>query len=137
LAVLIGTGATAGEAITFSVSPDPEVVYEYRTQRCDWRTIPDSPARAYRREDGSLVVIAAHFRNRVLEGRSFDDLRPNCAFLSQGAESANPADHDDRFWIQSLVPLGSGQILGLASQEYSGLRHRGLCSTSSGRPACW
>ena len=137
LAVLLGTGATAGEAITFSVSPDPEVVYEYRTQRCDWRTIPDSPARAYRREDGSIVVIAAHFRNRILEGRSFDDLRPNCAVLSQGAESANPADHDDRFWIQSLVPLGGGRILGLASQEYSGLRHKGQCSTSSVRPACW
>jgi len=99
--------------------------------------IPDSPARAYRRKDGSVVLIAAHFRNRIFEGSSFDDLRPNCAVLSQGKESADPVDYDDRFWIQSLVPLDDGRILGLASQEYSGIRHDGVCKADFNKPACW
>jgi len=137
LAFLIGTDAFARDAVTFSVSPEPEVVYEYRTQRCDWRSIPDSPARAYRRTDGSLVLMAAHFRNRVFEGSGFDDLRPNCAVLSQGGESANPAAFDDRFWIQSFIPLGNGRILGLASHEYSGIKHEGVCEKGADRPACW
>jgi len=134
---IFSTAAIANEPIEFSVSPEPEVVYDYQTQRCDWRTIPDSPARAYRREDGSVVLIAAHFRNRILEGSSFDDLRPNCTVLSQGNESANPEDYDDRFWIQSLIPLGNGRILGLASQEYSGIRHNGVCEKGSKKPSCW
>jgi hypothetical protein len=127
----------AQEPITLSVSPQPEVVYSYQSQRCDWRTIPDSPARAYRREDGSIVLIAAHFRNRIFEGSSFDDLRPNCIVLSQGKESSDPAEYDDRFWIQSLIPLGGGRVLGLASQEYSGLRHMGVCEKSADKPDCW
>jgi hypothetical protein len=133
----IGIAQSAEEAVTFSVSPEPETVYSYHTQRCDWRSIPDSPARAYRREDGSIVLIAAHFRNRILEGGSFNDLRPNCATLSHGAESADPTEYDDRFWIQSLIPLGDGRILGLASQEYSGLRHEGVCERGSNKPVCW
>jgi hypothetical protein len=137
LIVLIAAAAVAKEAPTFSVSAQPEVVYSYQTQRCDWRSIPDSPARAYRRGDGSLVLIAAHFRNRIFEGRGFDDLRPNCAVLSQGTESANPSEFDDRYWIQSLIPLGGGRLLGLASQEYSGIRHAGVCPVGSGKPACW
>lgn len=134
---LITKASIAQEAATFSVSPDPEVVYQYRTQRCDWRSIPDSPARAYRRKDGSIVLMAAHFRNRIFEGSSFNDLRPNCAVLSMGAESDNPAEYDDRFWIQSLIPLGGGRILALASQEYSGVRHDGVCIKAKDKPACW
>ncbi len=137
LLIPVGTAPLAQETVKFSVSSEPEVVYRYQTQRCDWRSIPDSPARAYRREDGSIVLIAAHFRNRILEGSSFNDLRPNCVVLSQGSESANPTDYDDRFWIQSLIPLGGGRILGLASQEYSGLRHEGVCAKGADKPSCW
>lgn len=132
-----GTAAIAGEPVTFSISSRPEVVYEYRTQRCDWRSIPDSPARAYRRADGSIILMAAHFRNRIFEGSSFDDLRLNCSVLSQGKESADPMDYDDRYWIQSVIPLGGGRILALASQEYSGLRHDGVCERGVDKPQCW
>lgn len=137
LMAMVSTAVIAKEPVTFSVSSEPEVVYHYQTQRCDWRSIPDSPARAYRREDGSVVLIAAHFRNRIFEGSSFDDLRPNCTVLSQGRESANPEDYDDRFWVQSLIPLGNGRILGLASQEYSGIRHDGVCQKGVDKPECW
>ncbi|WP_445501379.1 hypothetical protein [Microvirga sp. G4-2] len=137
LMAMIGTVATAKEPVTFAVSPQPEVVYDYQTQRCDWRSIPDSPARAYRRADGSIVLIAAHFRNRIFEGSSFDDLQPRCSVLSQGKESADPMEYDDRFWVQSLIPLGNGRLLALASQEYSGLRHDGVCRKGVNKPECW
>ena len=140
LAILIlesGSAVDAGDAFSYSVSSHPEVVYNYQVQRCDWRSIPDSPARAFRREDGSVVLIAAHFRNRIFAGSNFNDLQLNCATPSQGTESADPADYNDRFWVQSLVPLGNGRILGLASHEYSGLRHDGLCLKSADKPSCW
>ncbi|MBA1154525.1 hypothetical protein [Microvirga mediterraneensis] len=137
LLMMMSRSVIAGEELRFSVSPEPEVVYSYERQRCDWRTIPDSPARAYRRRDGSLALIAAHFRNRVLEGSNFDDLRTDCSLVSQGEESADPAALNDRFWIQSLIPLEDGRVLGLASQEFSGLRHDGLCAKGLGKPECW
>lgn len=137
LMVMMSTAVIASQTFRFSVSPEPEVVYSYERQRCDWRSIPDSPARAYRRHDGSIALIAAHFRNRVLEGPSFDDLRPDCSVVSQGEESADPSAYDDRFWLQSLIPLGNGRVLGLASQEFSGLRHAGLCVKGPGKPECW
>src|SRR5690349_615488 len=137
LLLMMSRAVIADEALHFSVSSEPEVAYSYERQRCDWRTIPDSPARAYRRQDGSIVLIAAHFRNRVLEGSSFADLRPDCSIVSQGEESADPAALDDRFWVQSLIPLDNGRVLGLASQEFSGLRHDGLCAKGPGKPECW
>jgi hypothetical protein len=81
--------------------------------------------------------MAAHFRNRIFEGRSFNDLRMTCAVVSMGTESANPADYDDRYWVQSLIPAGDGRILALASQEYSGIRHDGVCVKGKDKPACW
>lgn len=137
LMLMMSTAVMSAEPLHFSVSSKPEEVYSYERQRCDWRSIPDSPARAYRRHDGSVALIAAHFRNRVLEGPTFDELRPACSIVSQGRESADPSAFDDRFWVQSLVPLGDGRILGLASQEFSGLRHDGLCTKGSGGPECW
>ena len=135
--MMMSRAVLAGEPLHFSVSPESETVYSYERQRCDWRTIPDSPARAYRRRDGSIALIAAHFRNRVLEGSSFDDLRTDCSIVSQGEESADPAALNDRFWVQSLIPLEGGRVLGLASQEFSGLRHDGLCAKGPGKPECW
>ncbi len=134
---MMSMAAASAEPLHFSVSREPEEVYSYERQRCDWRSIPDSPARAYRRRDGSVALIAAHFRNRVFEGQTFTELRPLCSIVSQGRESADPSAFDDRFWVQSLIPLGDGRILGLASQEFSGLRHGGLCAKGSGKPECW
>jgi hypothetical protein len=136
LLIAIGRSVNAGDAITFTVSPGPEVVYSYQRQRCDTRTIPDSPARAYRREDGSVVMIAAHFNNRFFEGSDFEHLSPNCNVLSQGAESPNPGEFDDRFWIQSLIPLGGGRLMALASHEYMGYRYAGVREKGA-FPTCW
>lgn len=136
LLLAINTPAIAGDAVTFTVSQEAEVVYNYQKQRCDTRTIPDSPTRALRREDGSIALISAHFNNRFLEGSDFDSLSPNCNVQSQGAESSDPSDFDDRFWIQSLIPLGGGRVIALASHEYMGYRHAGVCEKGA-FPTCW
>jgi hypothetical protein len=44
---------------------------------------------------------------------------------------------DDRFWIQALLPIGAGRLLGVASHEYDGRRH-GNCNVAADiRGACW
>ena len=83
-------------------------------------------------------MIAAHYTNEVLEGTSFDTLKPNCSTTSRGDEDPDPAKFDDRFWIQALMRGPSGDIVALTSHEYDGKRHAGNCANAEkAGPACW
>ena len=127
----------------------PETVFQWATQRCAEMNVPDSPARAMRTAEG-VLLLAAHFINIPLLGKDFQHLSPRCDASSQGAEAEDPARFQDRFWVQSLLPLPSsspgrpGRIVGLASHEYMGWRHPGRCRApfdgAGRRPAafrCW
>lgn len=83
---LTASAASAGPSIQMTAAPSVETVFNWSKNRCSDDFIPDSPARALRRQDGSLIVIAAHYQNSILEGRSFDDLKPNCTDRSEGAD---------------------------------------------------
>lgn len=133
---LLAGAAQAQPAPRLSVEGEPQLVYRYAADRCDPQSIPDSPARAYRRPDGSIALIAAHFQNRMMFGRDFDSLRLDCRHVSRGAESDDPSRFDDRYWIQAFYPLPDGRVLGLASNEFAGRRHR-ACQAGQGRPECW
>ncbi len=140
--VLLASGAApaaAVEALSVRAGSEPETVFRWAGERCDDLWIPDSPARAYRRADNSVVLIAAHYTNGVLEGRDFGSLRPNCAVAAKGKEDPDPAAFDDRFWVQALLPGGDGRVLGVVSHEYMGSRHQGRCEAPDrpGGNRCW
>jgi len=137
LLCLLGVLPTAARAD----GPDlaaAETVYRWSTQRCSDDWIPDSPARAWRRDDGSIVLVAAHYTNGVLTGPDFDNLQPECRENSRGREDPDPAAFDDRYWVQALLPTGSGRLLAIGSHEFMGGRHPGRCPVQdSRRPRCW
>ena len=149
LAVLLAGAAAAEEPPRLSIAPGApvETVFRWTADRCETLHLPDSPARALRTADGGILLMAAHLVNVPLLGPDFDRLRPACAATSRGAERADPAALEDRFWIQALVPYLAGgrrQVLGLASHEFMGARHPGLCETPQDGPArvpaafrCW
>ncbi|WP_454618240.1 hypothetical protein [Bradyrhizobium cenepequi] len=113
-----------------------QVVYQWSTQRCSDDFIPDSPARAFRRRDNSIALIAAHYNNQFLVGSSFADLKPDCLVSSFGSESKDAAAFDTRYWIQAFVPSNEN-VIALASHEFSGYRHH-QCMVNSAKPAsCW
>lgn len=122
--------------VRFAAVGEPEVVFRWEEQRCDDQHIPDSPARAIRRSDGGIALIAAHFTNVLLLGEDFDHLAPVCQTASRGAESDDPAAYDDRFWVQAMAPLPDGRVLGIGSHEYMGARHPGRCADPKGAD-CW
>ncbi len=133
----ISAAAAEQPVVVRAISP-PAVVYEWATERCEDNWIPDAPARAYRRTDGSLVVMATHYTNGILRGRGFDDLKPDCAVKAEGAENPDPAAFDDRFWTEALVPGADGKVIALVSHEYLGARHPGHCEAeASPGPRCW
>jgi hypothetical protein len=130
------SNSIAGEIELRSEGP-LETVYEWKTEKCDDLFIPDSPARAYRRNDGSIVLIAAHYHNQVMVGPTFDRLKPRCDVSSSASEDPNPASFDTRFWIQAFLPGTNNQIIGIVSHEYSGARF-GNCATAKGPTGiCW
>ena len=136
LALLAGLVATPAGATPHLA--DAEVVFRWADQRCadDW--IPDSPARAVRRTDGSILLMATHYTNGVMTGPDFESLRPDCSVVSRGAENPDPAAFDDRYWIQALLPTGGGRLLAIGSHEFLGARHAGRCRiTDRRRPHCW
>jgi hypothetical protein len=135
LTAVLSGGSVRAEELNLSAGQNFQTVYRWSTQRCSELYIPDSPARAFRRTDGSVVLIAAHYLNQFMEGPSFDQLSPNCSTSSSGRESDNPADFDTRYWIQALLPTPAG-IIGLASHEYSGIRHHNCAKHDSGS-TCW
>lgn len=129
--------AQAQDTIRLELSPKAETVYDYAVEKCHSNTIPDSPARALRRADGSIALIGGHLTNWFMEGASFDSVKPNCAISSRAAESPNPADFDDRYWIQALLPVDGNRVLALGSQEFMGKRHAGVCQGPGAQSPCW
>lgn len=128
----------ASPAVTLKASPDIESVYAWSKDRCADDFIPNAPARAFRRTDGSIVVIAAHYTNSILEGSSFQLLKPNCAVRSGGGEDSDPSNFNDRFWVQGLMRAPNRRIVALLSHEYQGKRHLKKCAFSSKPgPQCW
>jgi hypothetical protein len=133
-------GQESGPGLAVRGGERETVVFQWSTQRCDTLMVPDSPARAIRTPEGGVALLAAYYTNVVLLGPNFDALRPSCATASRGAERPEPEAFDDRYWVQGLVPLPDGHILGLASHEFRGDRHEGLCDApprSDTRTRCW
>lgn len=115
-----------------------ETVYRWQADGCPASFIPDSPARAVRRRDGSVMLIAAHYTNGSFTGAGLDRLRPRCRTPSGGHESSEPERFDDRFWVQALHTLPDGAIFALVSHEYMGKRHPGRCRwVDKPGPQCW
>ncbi|MBV9079043.1 MAG: hypothetical protein JO048_16390 [Methylobacteriaceae bacterium] len=115
-----------------------ETVFRWKDAGCPADFIPDSPARAWRRPDGSAMLIAAHYGNGSFSGPSLDALQPRCRVRTGGEEDADPARFDDRFWVQALYPVPDGRLLALVSHEYMGKRHPGRCRFADAPgPRCW
>lgn len=116
----------------------PEIVFSWEKQRCHRLNYPDSPARAYRKNDGTLIVTIAHYINGVLKGSNFHSLFPDCSVAFKGDERPNPEEFNDLYWLQALVRIPGRQVYGLFSHEYHGARHKGMCAAQGERgEKCW
>jgi hypothetical protein len=131
-------GRAAAAEISLVPSGAVETIYRWKDGGCPASFIPDSPARAFRQSDGSVMLIAAHYTNGYFAGESFNRLEPRCTIASGGDESPEPERFNDRFWVQALEPLSNGRLFALVSHEYMGKRHPGRCRwTDKPGPQCW
>ena len=131
-------GGSAARPPSILVRPigDAVVVFRKSADGCDRDDIPDAPARALRLADGSVAMIAANQKNRVLRGANLLSVRPDCTVVFAGRWAANPAAYDDRLWLASIWTGDGTNVIALVHSEYQGNRHPGQCP--SGRYIdCW
>lgn len=118
-----------------TVSGPPRLAFDWEADRCALWDSPDSPARAWRDENGVTLMTGSE-RTRLGRGATLDDLRRDCRIVHQGARNDDPAAFDDRSWIASPYRDPSGRLIALAHVEYHAHERPGRCAAGT-YGACW
>lgn len=128
MVALLGVAA-ATEAPQVDIVPagPPTTVFDWSEQACDDSHVPDAPARAFRRSDGSVALIASHNDNRLFSGQSLASLAPDCSVVFEASRSPRLRDFDDLSWISGIHTRDGETIHALAHTELRGERTQGQC----------
>lgn len=106
---------------------DPELYLSHLDMTCAGPAegseldVTDVPVSAFRRKDGSVVVVAGNQNNFFLEGRSVDSAkRVSCSSLVEPVNDSKPEDFNARRWLFSLYATSYDLVLGFVHNEYHG-----------------
>ena len=58
-----------------TITGEPEIVFDWTTDRCEDLDIPDAVARAFRDADGNVQIVATHYVGRREIGPSLDEVQ--------------------------------------------------------------
>ncbi|HEY4251502.1 MAG TPA: hypothetical protein VGM87_09890 [Roseomonas sp.] len=127
-------GAMAQAPMLMPAGP-PETLYRWTSDRCEDEFIPDAPARAFRRADGAMVLMASHRENWALTGRDFATLRPSCEATLR---SSRERPQDDGFlWIEATFTSDGRRVAALVSEDLRRPTLRGGCDPQGQAGRCW
>jgi hypothetical protein len=86
-----------------------EVVFDWTTDRCGERDIPDNPAQVVRAEDGELVLFTMidSPNNYVRRGPDFDSFVTDCDPALQEADLPTPESYENNEWLWSPYREGT------------------------------
>lgn len=128
-------GRAAAQAPTLTPAGPPETLYRWTSDRCEDEFIPDAPARAFRRADGEMVLMASHRENWALVGRDFASLRPSCEATLR---SSRERPQDDGFlWIEATYTPDGRRVAALVSEDLRRPTLRGGCNPQGQAGRCW
>lgn len=83
--------------------------------------VTDVPINAFRREDGSVVIISGNQNNYYIEGKSINQAtRVSCSSLIEIANKEDPKKFQGRRWLFDTHKAKTGLILGFVHNEYHG-----------------
>jgi hypothetical protein len=83
--------------------------------------ITDMAVSAFRRKDGSVVVLAGNQNNYYLEGRSVDKAqRTSCRNLLKPVNDPDPSHFTARRWLMAIYAKDYDFVLGYVHNEYHG-----------------
>ncbi len=133
-ALLTVSAAQAVDLRLTSQAPDP--VFVWARDRCETWNIPDAPTRAFRTADGRVRLIAAHNRNRFMDGPDLGRLRLDCDVVFRGSGDDRPEAYDDKLWLSALWTEDGAVVHALVHAEFHG-QHRPHACPAARYMACW
>ncbi len=107
-------------------------LFVWHSSSCERGFIPDAPARAFVRYDGTRVVLASSDENWELLGPSIAHARANCQAVFRSSQSAKDAG---RVWIEATYTEDGRIIDALGSRALSDAQDPRCHRTGPG--ACW
>lgn len=135
--VCLASGPAGADPGALAISPagSPRPVYVWATQRCMAEAIPDAPARAFRRADGQVAVIATHYENWAMLGPDAAGVKPRCGtlFSSKGAQDPDLG----KVWIEAVYTPDGTQVAAIGSRDMTDVMKRRGCRTGGTPGACW
>lgn len=120
-----------------AVTGQPEVVFDWTTQKCAEVDIPDSPARAFRDAQGRIQLIASNDVPRRMIGTSLDALSRHCGPVMTSHRDPRPEAFDDSEWVFSPYTTDGETIYALVHNEYHGQEHGSAYCPSGQNGLCW
>ena len=130
-----GLGAEPPLAAVTPIGPT-EAVFSPARDRCDGDDVPDTPARAFRDDQGQIVLFAMHTLNRALRGSGFDRLKIDCRPTLPSHGNADPSRYDDASWIAATWTQDGRRVEALVHHEFQANTHPGRCAHKE-YLACW
>jgi hypothetical protein len=132
----IAAAAAVSPTATFDLHAQPKqekLIFDWSQQRCpDITIIPDAPARAFRRADGQISLIATHYVNWALTGATWSSLKPDCRPIFSPADTGA----NQHAWIEATYTRDGRNIAALLSRELSIDHNPQNCTPRKGK-SCW
>jgi len=105
--ITVNANGQAAGTVLISMGP-AEPVYQFTREACSQYDVPDSPARAVRLNDGSLMLVASGAPIKFAErGADFDSLRRVCTPILVDPDNWTASSFANRQWIFSLYYDGT------------------------------
>lgn len=117
------TGAEQGGPASVAVTGDPELVFDWTTDRCEAEHIPDIAARAFLDADGMVQLLIGHYVNYRMIGPDLNTLSSDCGVLMRSDFDPEPAQFNDSEWLAAPYTEDGTTIYALVHNEYRGDTH--------------
>ncbi len=124
-------------SIKIETTGPTETVFSWASDKCSVDQIPDSPARAFRSDDGLVRVMAAHYTNQFLVGKSLETISGTCRISYSGKMNSDPEAFDARIWLQTFFTEDGKTIYALGSSDYHGNWFGRCTASNSENSGCW
>ena len=143
--LILGCVVAVGAGSTFGRSPpnvivrpvgQPEVLFNWKHDRCDLTDTPDAPPRAFRDSLGTVHLFSAHDTLREFSGPTLDLVRYDCRILHKSAKNDGPEKFSDHEWLAAPYTLDGRVIYALVHDEFDGYLRPELCP-SRVYTRCW
>jgi hypothetical protein len=103
-----------------AMNGQPQVTFDWATQRCGDDEHPDLPVRAFRDANGMLQMIISSPSNYRLVGPNLDSLQRDCAPILLSAHDRDQSHYNTSDWLGATYTLDGKTIYAIVHDEYHG-----------------